>query len=139
MAFDDLPHDWVDRPLTDPRLVADVLDLLLPDADRRAGTLLAVLCDEQARYLMATLVADLGRPSEEERVFGLAGIVRAAARVEASLLFAVARTEGLSVTADDTCWARAAQRACAGRARLLGFHLVTCDGSRLIPVGEEAA
>jgi hypothetical protein len=28
MTFDDLPDDWSDRPLTDPALVADVLDLV---------------------------------------------------------------------------------------------------------------
>ena len=138
MGFDDLPHDWVDRPLTDPQLVADVLDLHLSDEDRRRGTLLALLCDEHARYVLATLVSDPGTVPEGDRTRGLSTFVEAADGHDASLLFAIARADGLSVTSDDLAWARDAQAACAGRVRLLGFYLVTCAGSRSIPVGEAA-
>ena len=36
MSFEDLADDWKQQPLTDPRLVADVLDLCVSDADRCA-------------------------------------------------------------------------------------------------------
>jgi len=59
MAFTDLPADWPTRPLTEPRLVADVLDLLLSDADRLAGGLLIALCDDEARLLQPIVIGDL--------------------------------------------------------------------------------
>jgi hypothetical protein len=50
-----------------------------------------------------------------------------------SLLAAIARPGGLSVTAEDLCWAEALAVAALGRVRLLGVHVVTVDGSRPVP------
>jgi hypothetical protein len=134
MSFDDLPDGWQELPLTDQRLVADVLDLLLSDADRCAGALVVLMCDEQARLLQPSIISDLDdAPSEAERCHLLGLFVEHLAEFFDSFLFALARADGLSITADDESWARAAQFACRGEARLLGFHLVTRDGSRLLP------
>jgi hypothetical protein len=37
MTFEDLPDNWDDRPLTDPALLSDVLDLVV--CSRRIGPL----------------------------------------------------------------------------------------------------
>jgi hypothetical protein len=134
MSFDDLPDGWKERPLTDPRLVADVLDLMVSDADRCAGTLAVLLCDEQGRLMQPGIISDLDyESSEAERARMLSCFVTTMAEWFDSILFALARADGLSITADDESWARAVQYACSGEVRLLGFHLVTRDGSRLLP------
>jgi hypothetical protein len=134
VSFDDLPEGWKQRPLTDPRLVADVLDLIVSDADRCAGGLAVLLCDEQARLLQPGIISELDYDSSEaERSRMLGVFMTNMAPYFESALFALARADGLSITADDQRWARAVQRACSGEVRLLGFHLVTRDGSRLVP------
>lgn len=134
MSFDDLPDGWKDQPLTDPRLVADVLDLMVSDADRCAGGLAVLLCDEQGRLMQPGIISDLDYASSEaERAQMLGCFVTTMAEWFGSVVFALARTDGLSITADDESWARAVQIACRDEVRLLGFHLVTRDGSRLVP------
>lgn len=134
MSFDDLPDGWTEQPLTDPRLVADVLDLVVSDADRRAGVLAVLFCDEQGRLVQPSIISDLDYASSEAercRLFG--NFVTHLTDYFDSILFALARADGLTITADDESWARAAQHACSGELRLLGFHLITRDGSRLVP------
>src|SRR3954465_12381099 len=134
MSFDDLPEGWKERPLTDPRLIADVLDLVVSDADRCAGALAVLMCDEQGRLMRPGMIGELdSNPSEAERAAGLASFVTTMANYCESALFALARPDGLSITADDEAWARAVQYACSGEVRLLGFHVITRDGSRLGP------
>jgi hypothetical protein len=134
MSFDDLPDGWTEQPLTDPRLVADVLDLVVSDADRCAGGLAVLLCDEQGRLVQPGIISDLDHDSSEaQRCWMLGCFVTTMPEFFTSAVFALARADGLSITADDQCWARAVQHACQGELRLLGFHLVTRDGSRLVP------
>jgi hypothetical protein len=134
MSFDDLPEGWKDLPLTDPRLIADVLDLVVSDADRCAGALAVLMCDEQGRLLQPGIVSDLDYNSTEaERSALLASFVSTLAEFFDSVLFAIARADGLSITPDDEAWARAVRYACSGEVRLLGFHVITRDGSRLVP------
>jgi hypothetical protein len=134
MSFQDLPDDWIQRPLTDPRHVADVLDLIVSDADRRAGGLAMLLCDDQGRLQQPVFISDVDHDSSEaERCLMFSRFVGHLASQVDSILFALARADGLSITADDESWARAIQYACSGEVRLLGFHLVTRDGSRLVP------
>lgn len=136
MTFDDLPPDWPDRPLTDRRLVADVLDLLVSEQARHDGALLLVLCDRDARVRVPMQIDELDhRDPLTTRARMLGHAVQALAEVEpgGSLLLALARGGGLSVTADDRCWAEAARVAASSRLRLLGVHVVTPDGSRPVP------
>jgi hypothetical protein len=134
MSFEDLDDDWKQRPLTDPRLVADVLDLCVSDADRCAGALAVLMCDDEGRLLQPGIISDLDYDSSEaERGRMLGTFVTHLSEFFDSVMFALARADGLSVTADDERWARAVQYACAGKVRLLGFHLITRDGSRLLP------
>lgn len=140
MSFEDLPDDWKQQPLINPRVVADVLDLYVSDADRCAGALAILMCDEEGRLLQPGIISDLDyESSEDERARMLGLFVTHLADFFDSVLFALARADGLSVTADDERWARAVQDACEGKVRLLGFHLITRDGSRLVPGTVSAA
>jgi hypothetical protein len=140
MSFDDLPDDWSDRPLTDPALVSDVLDLVVMERDRRAGSLCLLLCDEEDRLLQPVAISELDEiRSEAERDRGLSTVIGVLGH-PGSVLVALARPDGLSIREDDVRWRAACVRVCAEHdVRLLGVHVVTCDGSREVPAGAAAA
>lgn len=46
MAFDDLPPNWTDLPLSTPQLADDVVDLVLKEPDRARNTMALLPCDE---------------------------------------------------------------------------------------------
>lgn len=136
MSFDDLPHDWPERPLTDPRLLADVLDLVVTSRSRDRGALYVLLCDDADRLLQPIAVDDVPpapEPAECDRV--LQAVLGPVADLvpHGSFLVAVARPGGLSVTPADDGWAESARRV-RGPWRLLGVHVVTADGSRPVPL-----
>jgi hypothetical protein len=134
MTFQDLPHDLSLHPLTDPRLVADVLDLCVPLRDRQAGALCVLICDERDCLAQPVVIGEIGRPRADERLELLGNVVQMARGVMpgGALLLAIARADGLSLTADDELWATTAAVA-ADDYRLLGVHVVTMHGSREIP------
>jgi len=139
MGFEDLPVNVRDLPLVEPRWVADVLDLVVSEADRRAGALALLICDDEARLVQPVIVGELALgPSAEERERVLRPFVRAMGGC-GSLLVAIARRDDLSITVDDSMWERAARRACAEGVRLLGVYLVTGAGSRRLPSAGAAA
>jgi hypothetical protein len=140
MTFDDLPDDWPDRPLTDPALVTDVLDLVVMDRDRRAGSLCLLLCDDRARLLQPVAISEPDELlSEHDRDQGLTTVIGALGRGGA-VLVALARADGLSIRDDDVRWRASCERVCSAvGVRLLGVHVVTCDGSREVPADLAAA
>ena len=141
MSFHDLPDDLPTRSITEPGLVADVLDLLVSDADRQHGTLVLALCDSGGRLVQPISIGEMGdsiRTGDDEgllRTF-LEGV--GALPPVASVLVAVARPGGLSITSGDRAWLASAERACDGVIRLLGVHVVTPDGSREVPAARAA-
>jgi hypothetical protein len=144
MGFDDLPAGWNDLPLTDPDLVvADVLDLFVLERDRRAGAIYALLCDDLDRIQVPVVVNDLGDGGNYEERRHVVGVFAEAVTTNSpggSILLAIARRGGLSLTGDDHLWRRAAEDACARHdVRLLGVHVVTFDGSRLVPRSLDSA
>lgn len=139
MGFEDLPDDWVDRPLDEPALVADVLDLVVSERDRRAGALAVLLCDLQARLVTPVVISDLDELAPEAARVEALQVVTQVMQGQGCVLVAVARRDGLSITADDHVWARAAATACAPGIALLGVHVVTSSGSREIPYDPRAA
>lgn len=46
MAFDDLPPNWTDLPLSTPHLAGDVVDLVVNESDRAQNTFAVLPCDE---------------------------------------------------------------------------------------------
>ena len=146
MGFQDLPDDWPELPLTDPRLVADVLDLVVMDRDRYAGGLGVLICDGHQRLTVPVMISDLDDlASDEERRTGLDTIAcsirgfdlsEAGGSGRPGIHLAIARRDGLSITSGDRAWQRAALAVCAEDIDLLGVHVVTCEGSRTMPPAE---
>lgn len=142
MAFTDLPENWSTRPITDPSLLTDVLDLVVSDRSRARGALYLLLCDTDDRLVLPVCIddiADAGGP--EQRVELLRPMLSMIAQMEPTggVLVAIARPGGLSATGDDRGWADALRAATGGQMRLLGVHVVTADGSRPVPVDRPAA
>jgi hypothetical protein len=136
MTFDDLPDGWDLLPLTEPRLVADVLDLFVSIEARERGCLALLLCDDADRLQAPVLIDELDDASPPaERVALLRTLLAhvASADLAAALLAGIARPGGLSVTRADETWAAAVADAARGQLRLLGVHVVTPDGSRPVP------
>ena len=133
MTFEDLPNDWSDRPLTDPALVSDVLDLVVFEKDRAAGAVSFLLCDDEARLMQPVTIGELPPTmTQAERVQCVSVMVDGMSH-RGAMLVALARDDGLSITAEDQAWCRAAQQACGSSVRLLGVHVVTMTGSRVVP------
>ncbi|MGA7689068.1 MAG: hypothetical protein WCA29_07540 [Jiangellales bacterium] len=142
MAFTDLPPDWPTRPITDPALLADVLDLVVSEHARVTGSLFLLLCDPGDRLVLPVEIGELATaPAGSARAEMLAPIMRQADEMEpdGGVLAAIARPGGLSVTADDLAWADTVADAARGRLRLLGVHVITLDGSRPVPADRRAA
>ncbi len=136
MSFDDLPQDWPTRPLTDSRLIADVLDLVVPERSRIGGSLYILLCDENDRLLQPIAIATPDPAAASAmREEGLGALLSGAEDIVpgGSFIIVLAREDGLSVTEDDELWASAAQSA-RGAWRLLGIHVITLEGSRPVPL-----
>ena len=56
MSFEDLPPDWPRRPVTDPAITADLLDLFVGDRDRAVGAVGILLCGREGRLLQPVVV-----------------------------------------------------------------------------------
>jgi hypothetical protein len=80
------------------------------------------------------VIGEIGHPSADERLQMLSNMFLVARELMpyGSVLLAVARADGLTLTPDDELWARTAVAAADGY-RLLGVHVVTMHGSREIP------
>jgi hypothetical protein len=133
----ELPPIWPRQPVTHPAALSRVLDVACASIASADGTLCVLFCDSDDRLLQPIAIDTLARaPAEpEDRVRLLGNLTGGLADLApaGSVLIALARAGGLSATDDDICWADAASRACAGRIRLLGVHVVTPDGSRPVP------
>jgi hypothetical protein len=143
MAWTDLPNGWNLLPLTHPALLNDVLDLAVGAKARHDGGLSLMLCDKGERLLTPVEISPLtdAPESASDRAATLRPLLESVTEGidDVTLLAAIGRPGGLSVTEDDVSWAEALARACDGVVRLLGVHLVTADGNRPIPWSPRAA
>jgi hypothetical protein len=139
MGFEDLPREWVDLPLDDPQLVGDVLDLVVSLQDRLDGGLALLVCDAEHRLVLPCVISDLDYLAPEHQRRRALRTVVDAIGVEGSLVAAIAREDGLSITTDDHVWARAMWRACDTDVELLGVYVVTVHGSREVPFANGTA
>lgn len=141
MNFKNLPTDWPTIPLTDPDHIADVLDIFVGMRDRMLGSLLILICDAQRRPVQPVILNDIDAGAPGGAHLPLARIAQHVAELnpEATVLCAIARQGRTRVTRTDQRWARALERAFAGRLDLLGVHLITLDGTVPIPSSAEEA
>jgi hypothetical protein len=135
MSYLDLAPAWTDRPLTDPALATDVVDLMVTHGERSRGTFAAILCDPDARF-RAVITIDLraefaGHPLDTPNLCATAlHPIVPALRTDpgAALLLALGRPGPPTCPAIDTEWSSAATHLCqAAQVPLLGFYIATHD------------
>ena len=135
MSFHDLPDDWPDRPLTDPLLVPDVLDLVVGEHDRVTGCVGVLVCDADCR-LVQPMVVSIQTADDWPRV--MEQIVSVVLEVLGDdmagvLIVALGRPDGLSITDHDRLRCDELRAALAPTSWSLGgVHLITVGGSRLV-------
>lgn len=136
MPFTDLPDDWSSRPITDPDLIEDVLDLVVSLHDRHRGAIVLLLCDRDGRLRQPVTIGEppvsVGLDEAEQmlRVFVEVFTGSREGAPDAALMVVVARPHGLVPVAADRVWRRATQRVCAAAGWLdLGTYLVTNDAT----------
>jgi len=137
MTFDDLPDNWPTLPLTEPRLVADVLDLVVGERDRHTGCIAVLASDSSVRLLQPMVIGEAPSTCEPQLMQSTVDIVVEAMSAQeraGTLILAFGRRAGLSVTAEDRAWTAAAVDALKETAwSLSSAHVITLDGSRPIP------
>lgn len=137
MSHLDLPEDWERHPVSDPHRAADVLDLFVTTDLRRSGAVYVLLCDREDRVLQACAVETLPlgwQDGGRERFFAPFAEILTRLTTGGSLLVAVTRSDFLSIRSSDERWQSAAYAVCAAAGvRLLGVHLLTVHGSRVLP------
>lgn len=140
MSFEDLPPDWAQRPVTDPAITADLLDLVVGTGDRLEGAIGLLLCGPGGRLLQPVLVS---APTQDvvdddyRRVFDVMaqalGDPPDGAR--SGMLVALGRPEYRHAAREDARWRDAAVASCAEHGiDLLGVWLVTPDVIRPLPL-----
>lgn len=129
MSYEDLPEDWPERPVTDPELTHNILDLVVRMEDRMRGAVVFLVCDEADRLLQPFCVTDITEgmpPHERAELFGR--LAQAIGEGAGGLMVCRARPGPATPTDDDRDWHQHALDALRGSgARLLGFHVATCD------------
>lgn len=128
MSFHDLPHDWHSKPLSDPTLAADVVDLVVRESDRVTGCLSILLCDDTHRLLQPITITDLDlavpHPREYRRPFDL--IVGQFAERLGGVVVAIGRPRGQVPDDQARAWHEAAIAGCREHdVLLLGTYLAT--------------
>ncbi len=56
MTFEDLPDNWPTLPLTEPQLLADVLDLVVGHHDRVDESFVVLACDSDVRLVQPCVI-----------------------------------------------------------------------------------
>jgi hypothetical protein len=138
MSFEQLTPTWTTRPLSDPALAADVVDLMITLGERQRGTFTVLLCDPDDTY-RATISIDLpsefdhpARPVDTADICStaLSPIIPAVHTAPGTaLVLALGRPGPPSWPALDHEWSTAATHICqAANVRLLGFYVATAAG-----------
>jgi hypothetical protein len=135
MSFHDLPPDIRDRSLADPRLAADVIDLIIGDEARASGCVGLMLCDEGDRGLQPVVLTDVPENASSDGLRQLLDLLLpVVAEDRGSVLVGRGRRRGIAPNDLDREWHQLAIDACAAAGvRLLGFHLATRDGVFALP------
>lgn len=133
MSFEDLPSDWPARVLDDPVLTADVVDLVVSDADRNAGALGFLLCRPGGTLAQPVMVGDLDREDPVDVVTRMVEIIADLPDTPGFVL-AIARRRGLVDDADRRVHQRALEASEGAGLTLWGTYLATHAGVSLLPV-----
>lgn len=140
MTFEDLPRGWAERPLTDPLLAVDVVDLCLPERSRAAHCLAILLCDGDAKLVQPCLVDDLPRTTTElEKARAIRPFAALARERGGGLIVAIGHPRHRAPSVDDAEWRRIAAAVCAARGvQLFGFYVASGPTVRELTASAEA-
>lgn len=135
MSFDDLPPNARDIPLTDRRIAADTIDLIVSLEDRAHGCLGVMVCDDQHRgiqpIVLSDVPADAGTSGLESLLHLLLPLVHDNG---GSLLVSRGRPRGAVPNDIDRAWHQKTIDMCAAHGvPLLGFYLATYEGVFALP------
>jgi hypothetical protein len=135
MTFEDLPNDVRNLPLTDHRVAADVIDLLIGDGDRRAGCVALMVCDEEHRGIMPIVLSDVPHDADLGALVTLLDLLLPLVVERGGSLLMGRGRPGCGVPTDvDRAWHQQTIESCrAHGVRLLGFHVATRDGVTALP------
>lgn len=141
MTFKDLPPDWPTRPVTDSDITADLLDLIVRDADRVGGAMCLLLCGKDGRLVQPLVVSELPAqpdPAERRHLFEFLRPLVGPAGFLGGVLVAIARERDPFVTDADRAWHESAIQGCrAAGLQLLGVWLVTRQAIQRLPDGAD--
>ncbi|GAA0929864.1 hypothetical protein GCM10009554_12530 [Kribbella koreensis] len=137
MTFSDLPTNWLTRPLTDPVLAANAVDLFVTAGERRQGVLAALICDGRARFrtsILLDLPRDAPPASPKSCIRALAPLVPVLqCRPDGALILALGRPKPDPPSDHD--WTQAALQTCqAASIRLLAFYVATPTELHAVPL-----
>lgn len=143
MTFADLPRDWASRPVTDPDICHDLLDLVVYEDLRQRGGLALLLTSPDNRLVQPLHISDVPSAvsAAEARSAFLQPFVPFAEVVpDGGVLLAIARRARLAVTARDLTLASACADVCDELGlRALGVFVVTPGGSLKVAGAPEVA
>lgn len=138
MSFHDVPDDWPHRSLADPALAADLVDLVVSDADRRAGALGLLLCRPDGTLAQPVMVTTEDCPDVADLLDLVLDLLPQVPGV-GGLVLAIARAWG-GVTDADRHLHQVALEVCRDqRLTLWGTFLATSAGVMPLPVARELA
>jgi len=141
MTFEDLPPRASEIPLTNRRVAADVIDLIIGDTDRASGCVALVICDAENRGIQPILLHDVP-PDADASGLGqlLSMLLPLVADNDGSVLIGRGRPRGTLPDDVDRAWHQLAIDRCATHdVDLLGFYLATGDGVFRLPEPLSAA
>ena len=133
MSYKDLPEGWPDRPVTEH--LEDLLDLFVDMEARMKGALMILVCDERYVPVQPIMLDDVPKAmmcEELEQPLRRMAETIAEGFPGATALVAVARSGPTSITLRDRAWGASLARAFGGLVELIGVHVITPRGSRLI-------
>ncbi|GAA2154405.1 hypothetical protein [Humibacillus xanthopallidus] len=135
MTFEDLPPDVKKIPLTDRRVAADVIDLIIGDEARADGCVGLMVCDEEHRGILPIVLSDVPHDADLRALAALLDMILPLVVARSgSLLMGRGRPGGGVPTDADRAWHQQSIDACrAHGVRLLGFHVATRDGVTALP------
>ncbi|GAA3618184.1 hypothetical protein GCM10022199_23300 [Marihabitans asiaticum] len=137
MTFIDLPRDWPSRSLTDLRLAADVVDLVVREGDRWTGSVSLLLCSDDGRMIQPVTVSDVPQSStEEDRRAFFDAFLDHLGRALGSVVLALGRP-GEQPCAEDLAWHGSALTACrAAGVELIATFAAAPEEVRLVGTGQ---
>lgn len=128
MSFGDLPPDWPTRPVSDPQIFIDLVDLVVSEGSRDEGVIHVWLCGPTDRLVQPCAVTDVSAVTPAQRRETLDPFARALAEQVpgGSLVLVVARPGPPDTSDDDRLWHEAAISVCRSHGiRLAGAAVAT--------------